>query len=51
MIKAAPLELPPVVARRFFEDQRAFHRVRNAIKRDEIRRPATPHSSPVSKAA
>jgi hypothetical protein len=26
MIKRAPLELPSEVARRFFEDMRAFHR-------------------------
>jgi hypothetical protein len=36
VIKRAPLELPPEVARRFFEDMRAFHRERNPIKRDEI---------------
>jgi hypothetical protein len=36
MIKRAPLELPPEVARRFFEDMRAFHRERNPIKADEI---------------
>jgi hypothetical protein len=35
-IKRKPQELPPEVARRFFEDMRAFHRERNAIKRDEI---------------
>jgi hypothetical protein len=36
MIKRAPLELPPAVARRFIEDMRAFHAEPNAIKRDEI---------------
>ena len=36
MIKRKPLELPPEVARRFFEDMRAFHRERSPIKRDEI---------------
>ena len=36
MIKRKPLELPPEVARRFFEDMRAFHREPNPIKRDEI---------------
>jgi hypothetical protein len=36
MIKRAPPELPPEIARRFFEDMRVFHRERNAIKRDEI---------------
>jgi hypothetical protein len=36
MIKHAPLELPPEIARRFFEDMRAFHRERNPIKADEI---------------
>jgi len=36
MIKRVPLEPPPEVARRFFEDMRAFHRERNPIKRDEI---------------
>jgi hypothetical protein len=36
MIKLKPLELPPEVARRFFEDMRAFHREPNPIKRDEI---------------
>jgi len=35
-IKRKPLELPPEVARRFFEDMRAFHRERSPIKRDEI---------------
>ena len=30
------IELPPAVARRFFEDMRAFHAEPNAIKRDEI---------------
>jgi hypothetical protein len=35
-IKRKPLELPPEVARRFFEDMRAFHRERGPIKRDEI---------------
>ena len=34
--RGKPLELPPEVARRFFEDMRAFHRERNPIKRDEI---------------
>jgi hypothetical protein len=28
--------LPPEIARRFFEDMRAFHRERNPIKADEI---------------
>jgi hypothetical protein len=32
----APIELPPEVARRFFEDMRAYHRERNPIKADEI---------------
>jgi hypothetical protein len=36
MIKRAPLELPPEIARRFFEDMRAYHRERNPIKADEI---------------
>ena len=36
MITRKPLELPPEVARRFFEDIRAFHREPNPIKRDEI---------------
>ena len=36
MIKRVPLEPPPEVARRFFEDMRAFHRERNPIKCDEI---------------
>ena len=36
MIKRKPLELPPEVARRFFEDMRAFHREDSPIKRDEI---------------
>jgi hypothetical protein len=35
-LRGKPLELPPEVARRFFEDMRAFHRERNPIKRDEI---------------
>jgi hypothetical protein len=34
--KAAPLDLPPKVARQFVEDMRAFYRESNAIKRDEI---------------
>ena len=36
MIKRVPLEPPPEVARRFFEDMSAFHRARNPVKRDEI---------------
>jgi hypothetical protein len=36
MIKRAPSELPPEVARRFFEDLRAYHRESNPIKADEI---------------
>ena len=37
MIKrATPIELPPEIARRFFEDLRAFHREKNPIKADEI---------------
>ena len=36
MVKLKPLEVPPEVARRFFEDMRAFHREPNPIKRDEI---------------
>jgi hypothetical protein len=36
MIQRPPIELPPEIARRFFEDMRAFHRERKAIKRDEI---------------
>jgi hypothetical protein len=36
MIKPKPLEVSPEVARRFFEDMRAFHREPNPIKRDEI---------------
>ena len=32
MIKRAPIELPPEIARRFFEDLRAFHREKNPIK-------------------
>jgi len=35
-IKRKPLELPPEVARRFFEDMPAFHCEPNPIKRDEI---------------
>jgi hypothetical protein len=31
-----PLEIPPEIARRFFEDLRAFHREKNPIKADEI---------------
>jgi hypothetical protein len=34
--RGKPLELPPEVARRFFEDLRAYHRERNPIKADEI---------------
>ena len=34
--RGKPLELPPEVALRFFEDMRAFHRERSPIKRDEI---------------
>ena len=33
-----PLEVPPEVARRLFEDVSAFHRERNPIKRDETDR-------------
>jgi hypothetical protein len=36
MITIKPLEVPPEVARRFFEDMSAFHREPNPIKRDEI---------------
>jgi hypothetical protein len=36
MIKRAPIELPPEIARRFFEDLRLFHREKNPIKADEI---------------
>lgn len=36
MIRRAPIEVPPEVARRFIADMRAFHAERNAIKRDEI---------------
>jgi hypothetical protein len=36
MIKCAQIELSPEIARRFFEDMRAFHRERNPIKADEI---------------
>ena len=36
MIKRAPIELPPDVARRFLEDMRDFFAERNGIKRDEI---------------
>ena len=36
MIKRAPIELPPEIARRFFEDLRFFHREKNPIKADEI---------------
>jgi hypothetical protein len=36
MIKRAPIELQPEVARRFFEDMRAYHRENNPIKADEI---------------
>jgi hypothetical protein len=35
-ITRKPLELAPEVARRFFEDMRAFHREPNPIKADEI---------------
>ena len=31
-----PIELPPVVARRFVEDKRAFFAETNGIKKDEI---------------
>ena len=34
--RSKPLELPPEVARRFFEDMRAFHREQSPMKRDEI---------------
>src|SRR5215831_16460053 len=36
MIQRPPFELPPEIARRFFEDLRAFHREKNPIKADEI---------------
>jgi hypothetical protein len=36
MIKLKPLEVTPEVARRLFEDMRAFHRESNPIKGDEI---------------
>jgi hypothetical protein len=36
MIKRSQIELPPEIARRFFEDLRAYRRERNPIKADEI---------------
>ena len=36
MIKRAPLELPPAVARSFMADLRPFHAEPNSIKKDEI---------------
>jgi hypothetical protein len=36
MIKRAPLDLPPEVARSFMADLRAFHAEPNSIKEDEI---------------
>jgi hypothetical protein len=36
MIKRPSIELQPEIARRFFEDLRAYHRERNPIKADEI---------------
>jgi hypothetical protein len=36
MIKRAPIELPPEIARGYFEDLRAYHREKNPIKADEI---------------
>jgi hypothetical protein len=36
MIKRAQIELPPEIARRFFEDLRLYHREQNPIKADEI---------------
>jgi hypothetical protein len=46
MIKRAPLELPPEVTRRFFEDMRLFHRERNPIKRDRKAEYPLPATSP-----
>ena len=34
--RGKPLELPPEIARRFFEDLRAYHREMNPLKADEI---------------
>ena len=34
--RCKPLELPPEIARRFFEDLRAYHREKKPIKADEI---------------
>ena len=36
MIKRAPIELPPKVARAFVKDRRAFFAERDVIKQDEI---------------
>jgi hypothetical protein len=34
--RGKPLEPPPEIARRFFEDLRAYHREKNPLKADEI---------------
>jgi hypothetical protein len=36
MIKRAPLELPPAVARAFVKDMKAFFQEENPYKQDEI---------------
>jgi hypothetical protein len=36
MIKRDPIELPPEIVRRFFEDLRAYQRENNPIKANEI---------------
>jgi hypothetical protein len=36
MMKRAAIELPPEIARRFFEDLRAYQREGNPLKADEI---------------
>ena len=36
MIKRAPLEIPPAVARQFIADMQAYYAEDDAVKRDEI---------------
>ena len=36
MIKRAPLEIPPTVARQFMADLQAYYAESDAVKRDEI---------------
>jgi hypothetical protein len=50
MIKRAPLEIPPAVARQFMADLQAYYAEDDAVKRDEIAGRQFSSSSPVPEA-